>query len=194
MSRKNTAGSSITDLVGVMPRVHLVGGEIPEWPFPELGVETFKQGEMVCLSGSAGNRVGLTKPGTDASGYGIVGFAADNASGFTSSMVGVFVATPSIVFVGNVGHSATSANAQTAATDIGQLYGLTSLSGRTYVDKAKGAGNFSTASCRVMGFYDQDVVPTFYGRVYFQVLEPMCQLQNSIWSNGVTSSPVAMVL
>src|SRR5512145_1375641 len=118
MSRKNSAGSSITDLIGVMPRCFINGGDVPVWPFPELGAETFKAGEMVCLSGSAGNAVGLTTPGTDASGYGIAGFAADNASGSASSFCGVYIATPDTVFVGNVGH-ATSASAQTAALDLG---------------------------------------------------------------------------
>jgi len=186
MSRKNSAGSSITDLTGVMPRLKMDGGTPNVWVFPELGVETFKAGEMVSLSGSAGSAVGVTKPGTDASGQGIIGFAADNASGFTSSMIGVWVASPDTVFVGNIGHSSTSASAQTAATDWGQAYGLTSLSGRTYVDKAK-ANNASTAMCRVIGFYDQDTVPTFYGRVFFQVLSPVCQLVNK-WA--LSSSPI----
>jgi len=191
MSRKNSAGSSLTDLIGVMPRVDLVGGCVPLWSFPELGAESFRAGEMVCLSGSTGNRIGLTKPGTDASGYGIVGFAADNALGSTSSVRGVFVASPSVIFVGNVGHSSVSASAQTAALDNGQLFGLTSLSGRTYVDKAK-AGNYSTAMVRVVGLYEQDTVPSFYGRAYFQVLQPSCQLQNSAVLN--TSAPTAMAL
>ena len=178
MSRKNAAGSSITDLTGVMPRVKLDGNNIPEWPFPELGAETFKAGEMVCLSGVPGAQIGLTKPGTDASGCGILGFAADNASGYCSAMQGVFVVTPNCVFVGNVGHGVTSANSQTAPTDLGQIFGLTSLSGRTYVDKNKGMSNISTAMCRVIGFYDQDIVPTFFGRVYFQVFPQKCQLFN----------------
>ena len=190
MSRKNAAGSSITDLTGVMPRLKLDGGNPCVWPFPELGAETFKAGEMVSLSGSAGNAVGVTKPGTDASGQGILGFAADNASGFTSSVVGVWLATPDMVFCGNVGHSATSALAQTGPTDWGQAFGLTSLSGRTYVDKAK-ANNASTAMCRVIGFMDQDVVPTFYGRVYFQVLNPVCQAVNK-WA--IASSPLATMV
>jgi hypothetical protein len=192
MSRKLTTGSSVTDLVGVMPKLNLDGGAVAEWPFPELGAETFKAGEMVCLSGTTTTNVGLTKPLTDASGVGIVGFAADNASGFCSSFVGVHVALPNVVFVGNVGHSLTSANAQTQSIDIGQLYGLTSLSGRTYVDKAKGLANTSTAMCRVLGFFDQDVVPTFYGRVYFKVLADKCQLDNNIWLN--TSSPVSVAI
>ncbi len=190
MSRLNVAGSSITDLVGVLPESMLDGGQPRVWAFPELGAETFLAGEMVCLSGSAGNAVGVTRAGTDASGYGILGFAADNASGITSSMKGVFVASPEAVFVANIGHSSTSASAQTAATDIGQLYGLTSLSGRTYVDKLK--TTTSTVMARVIGFHQQDTVPTFYGKVYFQVLTPKCQLQNMVWQT--TSSPTGLQL
>jgi hypothetical protein len=190
MSRKNSNGSSITDLVGATPIVKLDGGQPPVWNFPELGVETFKAGEMVCLSGSAGNAVGITKPGTDASGYGILGFAADNASGATSSFRAVHIVSPDSVFLMNVGHSTTSASAQTAATDIGQRYGLTSLSGRTYADKLK--TNASTAMCRVIGLYDQDTHPSFYGRVYIQVLQPATQLQNT-WNTNA-SSPSAFVL
>ena len=187
MSRLNAAGSSVTDIVGVQQECSL-DGESRVWFFPELGSETFRAGEMVCLSGSAANAVGLTKPGTDASGYGIVGFAADNASGYTSAFKGVMIATPDNIFVGNVNNVTTSASAQTAATDLGQLYGLTSLSGTTYVDKTK--TQTSTISCRVIGFYGGDTVPSFYGRVYFQVLQSKCQLTNNIWLN--TSSPVTL--
>jgi len=190
MARTNSNGSSITDLIGVDVAVKLNGGSPPVWSFPELGAEVFKMGEMVCLSGSAGNAVGLTKPGTDASGYGIVGFAADDASGATSSMKGVYIATPDTVFIANIGHSTVSATAQTAATDLGQRYGLTSLSGRTYVDKLK--TNASTAMCRVIGFSDTDPVPTFYGKVYFQVLNGNSQLHNG-WLTSI-SSTTALVL
>ena len=192
MSRLNSNKSSITDLVGVMPRLKLDGGTVPVWPMYELGAETFRAGEMVCLSGSNGSQIGVTRPGTDASGYGIVGFAADNASGFTSSIIGVFPVVQDVVWTGNVGHSVTSANAQTAATDLYQAYGLTSLSGRTYVDKNKGGANTSTAMCRIIGFYDQDVVPTFYGRVYFQVLENKRQLNLNLAVN--VSSTIATVV
>jgi len=195
MSRKNSAGSSITDLVGVVPHSALYGGEAPMWHFPELAASTYTlgkcvAGEMVSLSGSAGNAVGMTRPGTDASGYGIIGFLADDGAGTASSFKGVYVATPDVIFVGNVGDSVTSATAQTAATDLGQRYGLTSLSGRTYVDKAK--TNASTTMCRVIGLHDQDDHPCFYGKVYFQVLQPSCQLTNGWQLNS--SSPLALVL
>lgn len=189
MSRANTNGSTITDLVGVSPLRRLDGGAVAVWSFPECGVETFKAGEMVCLSGSTGNAIGITKPPTDASGYGILGFAADDASGSVSSWKGVYVATPETVFVGNVGHS-TSALAQTAALDVGQKYGLTSLSGRTYVDKSKTA--CSTAMVRVLGVHNADSVPCFYGKVYFQVLNPFCQLQNA-WNTNSSSNSELVV-
>jgi hypothetical protein len=188
MARLNSNGSSITDLVGVIPASSF-DGKNRVWPFPELGAETFKAGEMVCLSGSTANAVGITIPGTDASGYGIIGFAADNATGSTSSFKGVHIATPDVVFMANVGHSVTSAGAQTAATDLGQLYGLTSLSGRTYVDKQK--TGTSNVACRVIGFSDTDAVPTFYGKVKFVVLAPKIQLNNSMW---LTSSPLGMAV
>lgn len=174
MSRKNVAGSNITDLVGVMPRAKFDGGSVPLWHFPELPGCSFQAGEMVCLSGAVGAAVGLASPGTDASGYGILGFAADNASGITSGPVGVWLPVPDAVFVANVGH-ATSASAQTAASDVGQKYGLTSLSGRTYIDKGK-AGQASTAMVRVIGLYEQDTHPCFYGRVYFTVFPDNTQL------------------
>lgn len=188
MSRLNSAGSSITDLVGVIPANNFIGGSVPVWPFPELGVEAFKQGEMVCLSGSTGNAVGITRPGVDASGYGILGFAADNASGAISSFKSVFIVHPGQTFIGNVGH-ATSANAQTAALDIGQTYGLTSLSGRTYVDKSKTA--LSTSMVRVLSLFGQDDVPSFYGRVIFNVLPDKCQM----WTRQLisTSAPASVV-
>jgi len=179
--------------VGAGPVSFLNGGCVPLWYFPELSAsEDFKAGEMVSMSGAVGSRIGLTRAGTNASGYGIAGFAADDAEGATSNFVGVFLATPDTVFCANVGHGATSALAQTAALDLFQTYGLTSLSGRTYVDKNKGGANVSTGMVRVLGFFDQDVVPTFYGRVLFQMLAPTCQLVNNIWLN--TSSPVAMAL
>lgn len=188
MSRLNSAGSSITDLIGVMPSNNFLGCAVPIWPFPELGAEVFKNGEMVSLSGSAGNAVGITKPGTDASGYGILGFAADAASGAISSFKGVYVAHPGQLFQANVGHS-TSANAQTAALDLGQRYGLTSLSGRTYVDKSKTAA--STTMVRVVGFNEQDAVPSFFGRVIFTVNPERCQM----WTGYLvsTSAPASVV-
>lgn len=190
MSRKNTAGSSITDLIGASPKAKLDGGEVSVWSFPELiGTQTYEAGEMVCLSGSAANAVGLATPGTDASGYGIVGFAAKDATGTGSTMSPVYVATPDTIFVANVGHGVTSASAQTAALDIGQRYGLTSLSGRTYVDKQK--TGCSNAMCRVIGLHGQDDVPCFYGKVYFQVLDTKCQLRTA-WN--IVSSPLATVL
>jgi len=194
MSRKNSAGSSLTDLVGVQPVAFLNGGIVPLWPFPELaGSETFPlmAGEMACLSGAIGSRIGLTRPGTDASGYGVLGFTGDNASNATSSVMGVFIATPDAIFCGNVGHG-TSALAQTAALDVGQQYGLTSLSGRTYVDKSKGVGNISTAMVRVLGFNEQDIVPCFYGRVLFQVLANNCQLLNNTMTNASGSVATAV--
>lgn len=188
MSRLNSAGSSITDLAGVKPTNNFLGCAVPIWPFPELGAETFLAGEMVCLSGSAGNAVGMTKPGANASGYGIMGFAADDATGAASSFKGVYIAHPGQLFCANVGHS-TSANAQTAAVDLGQRYGLTSLSGRTYVDKSKTAA--STAMVRVVGFNEQDVVPSFYGRVIFTVNPERCQM----WTGYLvsTSAPASVV-
>jgi hypothetical protein len=175
MSRKNVAGSNITDLVGVTPWSNLQGNSIPEYPFPELPGITVKRGEMVCLSGLVGTGYGITSPGTDASGYGILGFAADNASGITSGPIGIWLVSPNVVFTGNMGHSSTSALAQTAAIDVGQKFGLTSLSGRTYVDKAK-AGAASTAMVRVIGLHAQDTHPCFYGKVEFVVFSRNCQL------------------
>lgn len=176
MSRTNAAGSSITDLIGVSPVVKIDGGQPAVWAFPELSAESFRAGEMVCLSGAAATRTGITTPPTDASGYGILGFAADNAAGVISSFKGVYIATPETIFVGNVYH-ATSASAQTAASDLGKCYGLTSLSGRTGVDKGKTA--MSTVLCRVVGLHEQDAVPSFYGKVYFTVIQPACQFYNA---------------
>lgn len=190
MSRTNSDGSSITDLIGVMPVVSLNGGTVPVWPFKELGAETFNAGEMVSLSGSAGNAVGVTGSPTGASGYGILGFAADDAAGAASGTVGVYVATPDTVFVANIGHSSTSASAQTAATDVGQRYGLTSLSGRTYVDKVSTA--CSNTLVRVIGLHEQDDAPCFYGRVYFTVFDHACQMRNGWWTSA--STPQGMVL
>lgn len=186
MSRLNANGSSITDIVGVTPAVKIDGGQPAVWSFPEMAAETFKAGEMVCLSGAAATRTGITKPGTDASGYGILGFAADDAAGAISSFRAVYLASPATIFVGNVGHSVTSANAQTAATDLGIAYGLTSLSGRTYVDKYK--TSFSTTMVRVVGFHDADVVPSFYGRVLFSVDQKSFQFTNAGIPSYHTSS------
>lgn len=190
MSRLNANSSSITDIVGCRPAVMLDGGTPRVWKFPELGVEAFKTGEMVCLSGAAGSAVGLTRPGTDASGYGIVGFAANDAAGTASSLAGVWIATPDVIFVGNVTHP-TSATAQTAATDVGQLYGLTSLSGKTSVDKSK--TNASTSMVRVVGLHGGDTHPCFYGKVYFKVISRHCQLDNNININ-LSGSSSALVL
>jgi hypothetical protein len=145
---------------------------------------------MVHLSGGTTLGIGLTTPPTDASGFGIMGFAADDATGTQSSFLAVYIASPATLFVGNVGHNSTSASAQTAAADLGKCYGLTSLSGRTYVDKAKTA--MSTVMCRVVGLHEQDSVPSFYGKVYFSVIQPACQLYSTKTWN--TSSQADLIL
>jgi hypothetical protein len=178
----------MADLIKVRPIATLHGGPPPVWDFPELGAsESFLDGEMISLSGSAGaNAVGITAAGVDASGYGILGFAAQDASGAVSNFSAVWLATPEVVFMGNVGHS-TSANAQTAATDLGKAYGLTTLSGRTYVDAAKTSGR--EVMVRVVGFENTDVVPSFYGKVHFLVVPQKCQLYN-YRSSGILADPV----
>ena len=183
MSRTNSAGSSITDIVSIKPAVKMDGGQPAVWKFPEMSAETFKAGEMVCLSGAAATRTGITQPPTDASGFGIIGFAAEDALGAISSFRAVYIATPETIFVGNIWHS-TSASAQTAASDLGKTYGLTSVSAaaaiggtHTFVDKAKTA--VSTVMVRVVGLHEQDTVPSFYGRVYFTVLTTANQLYNT---------------
>lgn len=190
MSRQNAAGSSVTDIIGCKPSVALDGGTPRVWKFPELGAETFKMGCAVSLSGSAGSQTGITAAATDASGYGIVGFAAQNAQGTTSAMTGVWIATPDIIFAGNVTH-ATSASAITAATDIGQLYGLTTLSGITSVDKGK--TNASTSMCRVVGLHGGDTLGAYNGKVYFKVASRHCQLDNNMLI-GLSGDSTAMVV
>lgn len=191
MSRLNAAGSSITDIIGCRHAVSLDGGTPRTWKFPALsGAETYKRGGAVSLSGTVGAQVGLTAMTTDASGYGIVGFAAEDAPTATSALTAVHIATPGVLFIGNVTHP-TSALAQTAATDLGQLYGLTTLSGVTSVDKSK--TNASTSMCRVVGFHGQDVVPSFYGKVYFKVAARHCQLDNNMLI-GLSGGSTAMVI
>jgi hypothetical protein len=183
MSRANAAGSSITDTISVKPVVNLHGGQPPVWKFPEMTAETFKAGEMLCLSGAAATRTGITTPPVDASGYGIIGFAAEDAAGAISSFRAVYIATPATIFCGNIWHS-TSASAQTAASDVGKCYGLTTVSAaatiggtKTFIDKAKTA--MSTVLVRVVGLHEQDAVPSFYGKAYFTVLQPACQFYNA---------------
>lgn len=180
MSRKQSNGSYITDIKGVRPIATLTGGPPPLWSFPELsGTQTFKAGCAVQLSGTLAGAKGLTtadalNAGTYAgSGYGILGFAADDATGVTSSFKGVWLATPSVVFEGNVNNVGTSANAQTAATDLGECFGLRNLSGIAFVDKAQTSAD---ARVRVIGFSDEDDVPCFYGKVHFVLLPGECQV------------------
>ncbi len=196
MSRLNVNGSSITDTASVAPAVKMDGGQPAVWRFPEMSAEIFKKGEMVCLSGAAATRTGITTPPVDASGFGIIGFAAEDALGAISSFRAVYIATPETVFVGSVWHS-TSASAQTAASDLGKTYGLTSVSAastiggtKTFVDKSKTA--VSTVMVRVVGLHEQDAVPSFYGRVYFTVLNTANQLYNTKTWN--TSSQADLIV
>src|SRR4030042_6671312 len=96
------AGSNITDLLAVAPKVKLDGGTPSVWYFPEASGYTSKVGTCVCLSGSASTAKVLADIGTDASGYGVLGFLAENAGNATSTFTGVYIATPDTVFVGNV--------------------------------------------------------------------------------------------
>lgn len=185
MSRR-VNGSNITDLVAAKPHVKLDGANPPIWFFPETTGFTGKTGECVCLSGSSTTAKVLASIGTDASGYGVLGFLADDAAGTVSNFLAVNIATPDTVFTGNVNEATTSANAQTAATMVGQCYGITNLSGKAYVDITKTA--MSTVLCRVIGLHEQDDHPCFYGRVYFVVPSTKCQLQVTHWIQ--TSTPL----
>lgn len=178
MSRK-VNGSNITDLVKVAPKVKLDGGTPSVWYFPEASGYTSYAGSCVCLSGSASTAKVLADIGTDASGYGVLGFLSENSAVTLSNMTGVYIATPDTVFVGNVNNVTTSASAQTAATDVGQCYGIANLSGMAYLDKTKTA--MSTVLARIIGLHEQDDHPCFYGRAYFVVPTNKCQLYTTDW-------------
>lgn len=167
MSRRNAAGSSITDLIGMTPAM-LPGNEAVSLEYPELGAETISAGEIVSMSGAFGSRLGITPCGTNASGYGIWGVANDRASGAISSHVGVWLASTDVIWEVNVNHTGTSANAQTGPLVLGKKYGLTTLSGMTYCDLNKTSG--ADVACTVVGYNYQDDVPSFYGRVYVKIL------------------------
>ena len=181
------AGSNITDLLAVAPKVKLDGGTPSVWHFPEASGYTSKVGTCVCLSGSASTAKVLADIGTDASGYGVLGFLAEDAGNVLSNKTAVYIATPDTVFVGNVNEVTTSANAQTAATDVGQCYGIANLSGKAYIDKTKTA--MSSVLCRIIGLHEQDNHPCFYGRAYFVVPTNKCQLYTTDWvhASGYTA-------
>ena len=166
MSRKNAAGSSITDLIGMTPAM-LPGNEAVVLEYPELGAETISAGEMVSMSGAFGSRLGITPCAVDASGFGIWGVACDPASGSISSHMGVWLASTDVIWEVNVNNATTSAAAQTGALILGKKYGLTTLSGMTYCDLAKTSAG--TVSCTVVGYNKQDDIPSFYGKVYVKL-------------------------
>jgi len=176
MSRKNAAGSSITDLIGMTPAM-LPGNEAVILEYPELGAETISAGEMVSMSGAFGSRLGITPCGTDASGYGIWGVAADPASGAISSFMGVWLASSDVIWEVNVNNATTSAAAQTGPLVLGKKYGLTTLSGMTYCDLAKTSA--APVSCTVVGWNKQDTIPSFYGRVYVKLMGDKIQTLHS---------------
>jgi hypothetical protein len=167
MSRKNAAGSSITDLIGMTPAM-LPGNEAVVLEYPELGAETICAGEIVSMSGAFGSRLGITPCGTDASGYGIWGVACDPSSGAISSFMGVWLASSDVIWEVNVNDATTSAAAQTGALVLGKKYGLTTLSGMTYCDLTKTSA--IPVSCTVVGYNKQDDIPSFYGRVYVKLM------------------------
>ena len=167
MSRKNAAGSSITNLIGMTP-AQLPGNEAVTLEYPELGAETISAGEMVSMSGAFGSRLGITPCGTDASGYGIWGVACDPASGSISSYMGVWLASPDVIWECNVNDTTTSANAQTGPLNLGKKYGLTTLSGMTYCDLTKTSA--APVSCTVVGWNREDDIPSFYGKVYVKLM------------------------
>jgi hypothetical protein len=192
MSRLNANGSNITDVVGVKAVAKLDGGQPAQWPFPTAAAAAMGQGAMVNLSGTAGGSVGLVESLVNASGWGILGFASDSraSTDSLSTSTGVWVVTPDSVFLGNVNNITTSASAQTAHSDIGQRYALRNLSGNAYVDKT--LTEASNTACRVIGLYEGDDHPCFYGRVYFTVPSNKSQLYSNheIATSGSTGTTI----
>lgn len=198
MSRQTTGGSNITDVVGVKAVAKLDGGQPAMWNFPTAAAAAIGAGAMVNLSGTVGGSVGIvesptsTSGGQNASGWGILGFAADSraSTDSLSTDTGVWIATPDTVFLGNVNNVVTSASAQTAHSDIGQRYGITNLSGKAYLDKVATAA--SNAACRVIGLYEGDTHPCFYGRVYFTIGANNTQLYSNhqIATSGSTGTTI----
>jgi hypothetical protein len=141
-------------------------------------------GEWYPFGAAIPGAVGLAAAATDASGFGIVGFAADDATGDTD--IREFMWLPDVILLET---RLVRRVSQTAAVDLGQQFVPDPLR-RTYVDKYKTTA--SNAMCRVIGLHKQDDHPCFYGKVYFTVLVPSCQLLNA-WNTN-TSYPLALNL
>ena len=152
------------------PVATLTGGPPPLRMYEEIdsGSVTgnkFKKGQLVTLSGGGlmGNVSGYIKHSHSgySEGKGVVGVAADDAVGTTSSEIGVYLLAEDTIFEANVFHD-TSASAVTAATDVGLRYGLGSMSGRSYVNKSVAEGRPLVEVIRI-----KDAVGDLFGRVEF---------------------------
>jgi hypothetical protein len=157
-------------LQGVCAVATFSGNRCAELTYPEgaTSAGSWKRGGAVIISGGGG----LVHMAVNGSGWGLLGFANAAATGTQSTDCPVMLANTDTIFEGNVGESNTSANAVTAAGILGMTYGLTSLSGRTYVDLYKTDVN---SRVFVHKLSPKDALGDLYGRVLFTVLPQFCQ-------------------
>jgi hypothetical protein len=147
----------------------LSGGPVTPQYYPEAASQTFVKGEAVYL---VSGKVTEFTDGVDNGSTRFLGFAAQDASGVTDTMIGVYVPDDDLVFEGNIYHG-TVGSAITAVSDVATLLPMKILasqgSGMVAVDKEDTASKIDC--CRIVavqGFLRPgEAVGDTYGRVQF---------------------------
>ena len=162
----------IANQVACEAGISLTGGPPVSRTYREGASQTFRKGEMVILSGGF-----VVVAGADPAL--ILGFAAEDAHNSTPAgrdEIAVDLALPLTAFIANIFHP-TAASAITAQTDVGALYGITTVANKTYVDKSK---TLAAAVRVIISELDsRDAVGDRFGKVVFCVLGQYCQLHQT---------------
>ena len=170
----------------VRPVLSAVGQEPWLMEFPEAASQTFKRGEAVYLT-TTGVAICAANPGK------ILGFAAEDGHNGTAGQykIGVYIATPSTVFAGNLvtsgnanGNNAAPTGATTATALMGLSYGVNidGTNHQTTVDTSNTGSSHERAVVIGMvesyGISDpsEGVLGDIGGRVLFTVMPAYSQL------------------
>ena len=149
------------------------GGPSPMDERPEGASETFSRGAPLVDDGSGR----LEEAGTNDTDW--VGFALEdghNNSTEGAAIIGFVKALPSTVFQGYIDDGSSEGTGASAATQVGQEYGLTKASsgGAWYVDINKTGANGRVRVQRLI-----DDAGTTLGRVLFKVTSDQLDLNDS---------------
>lgn len=151
---------------GVRPLKTRSGGPPEIRYYPEDASQAFKKGEAVYLDASTLELAEFTHALDDDSQR-LLGFAAEDASGTTGTMIAVWIANSDTIFIASVYHS-TATSAVLAVTDYGALWPLSmdTTNSNVYPNKENPANDLDM--CRIVGLHSDISEDETIGDVYAQ--------------------------